>query len=64
MSKMGKEESSKISLEDRAWKIIDTAMSAVLEGFFMNCKDKERVEKVTSLILTKLNAKYSKEKKK
>jgi hypothetical protein len=29
---MGKEESSKISLEDRAWKIIDTAMSAVLKG--------------------------------
>lgn len=61
---MGKEESFKISLEDRAWKIIDTAMSAVLEGFFMNCKDKERVEKATSLILTKLNAKYSKETKK
>lgn len=42
---MGKEESSKISLEDRAWKIIDTTMGAVLEGFFMNCKDKERVDK-------------------
>lgn len=61
---MGKEESSKISLEDRAWKIVDTAMRAVLEGIFMNCKDKERVEKATSLILTKLNAKYSKEEKK
>lgn len=61
---MGKEESSKISLEDRAWKVIDTAMSAVLEGFYMNCKDKERVENVTSLILTKLNAKYNKEEKK
>lgn len=61
---MVKEESSKISLEDRAWKIIDTAMNAVLEGFFMNCKDKERVENAASLILTKLNAKYSKEKKK